>query len=183
MRDERIFPMKLESLHDVLVDGVRDLYHAEKQLIRALPRMAKAAQSSQLQSALKEHLAVTEAQAERLEQVFRELEMKPRGKPCKGMEGIIEEGKELLEARKESNPEAVDAAIIAAAQKVEHYEMSAYGSARAHAETLGLSRVASLLQETLDEESEANELLTKIAETEVNSAAATGNGEMDEDEE
>ena len=146
--------------------------------------MAKAARSSQLQSALQEHLAVTETQAERLERVFEELDLRPRGKPCKGMEGIIEEGKELLEARKESSPEAIDAAIIAAAQKVEHYEMSAYGSARAHAETLGLSRIASLLQETLDEESEANELLTKIAQSEVNSAAANGNSRaVDEEDE
>jgi ferritin-like metal-binding protein YciE len=98
--------------------------------------------------------------------------MPARGKSCRGMEGIIEEGKELLEIRKDSDPDALDAALIAAAQKVEHYEISAYGSCRAHAERLGLSQVARLLQQTLDEESEANEKLTKIAESEVNADAA-----------
>ena len=164
--------MKLNSLHDVLVDNLRDLYNAEKQLLKALPRMAKAANSPELQSALEEHVAVTEAQAERLEKVFKEMDMPARGKTCRGMEGIIEEGKELLEARKDSSPEALDAALIGAAQKVEHYEISAYGSCRTHAETLGLSRVADLLQQTLDEESEANEKLTTIAQSTVNVAAA-----------
>ena len=164
--------MKLNSLHDVLVDNLRDLYNAEKQLLKALPRMAKAANSPELQSALEEHVAVTEAHAERLEKVFKEMDMPARGKTCRGMEGIIEEGKELLEARKDSSPEALDAALIGAAQKVEHYEISAYGSCRTHAETLGLSRVADLLQQTLDEESEANEKLTTIAQSTVNVAAA-----------
>jgi ferritin-like metal-binding protein YciE len=164
--------VKMETLEDVLVDGLRDLYNAEKQLIKALPRMAKAASSPQLQTALDEHLAVTEAQAERLEKIFKQLEMPARGKHCRGMEGIIEEGKELLEGRKDSDPDALDAALIGAAQKVEHYEISAYGSCRAHAKRLGLSQVARLLQQTLDEESQANEKLTQIAESEVNVAAA-----------
>ena len=163
--------MKLNDLHDVLVSELRDLYSAEKLIIRALPRMMKAANSPELQSALEDHLAVTEGQAERLEQVFRELDMPARAKPCAGMQGILEEGKEVLDARKESNPDAIDAALIGAAQKVEHYEISAYGSCRAHAETLGLTRVAELLQQTLDEEGEANEKLTQIAQSGVNAAA------------
>jgi ferritin-like metal-binding protein YciE len=171
--------MKLTNLQDVLQDELRDLYHAEKQLIKALPRMVKAANSSELQSALEEHLAVTEKQAERLETIFGELDMAARGKTCKGMQGIIEEGKELLENGKDSDPDAFDAAMIAGAQKVEHYEMSAYGSCRAHAEQLGLDRVARLLQESLDEESEANETLTKIAESRVNAAAARHNGKIE----
>ncbi len=175
--------MKLENLHDVLVDVLRDLYNAEKQLIRALPRMAKAANSPELRSALEEHLAVTEKQATRLEAVFEELDLSARGKTCHGMQGIIEEGKEVLESRKGSCSEAVDAAIIAAAQKVEHYEMSGYGSCRAHAQALGLSRVASLLQQTLDEESAANESLTRIAEAGVNAAAAMADGQSSRSDE
>lgn len=165
--------MKLNNLQDVLQDSLRDLYSAEKQLIKALPRMAKAAHAPELRSALEEHLEVTEAQAERLETIFKELGMPARGKHCHGMEGIIEEGKELLESAKESSPEAIDAAMIGAAQKVEHYEMSAYGTACSHAETLGLNRIAELLQETLDEESQANEKLNQIAQSEVNVAAAS----------
>jgi ferritin-like metal-binding protein YciE len=175
--------MKLNTLHDVFVDGLKDLYNAEKQLVKALPRMVKAASSPELQAALQDHLQVTEAQTERLEEVFKELGMRARSKHCHGMEGIIEEGKEVLEEKNGSSPEAVDAALIVAAQKVEHYEMGAYGSVRAHAETLGLSRVAELLQQTLDEESAANEKLTKIAETHVNLAAANGMDDEEEDEE
>jgi ferritin-like metal-binding protein YciE len=177
--------MKLNTLEDVLVDELRDLYSAEKQLIKALPRMAKAASTPELQSALEDHLAVTESQAERLESILKELGASPRGKICHGMEGIISEGKELLDARKESSPEAIDAAMIGAAQKVEHYEIGAYGTCVAHAETLGLSRIAKLLQQTLDEESEADEKLTLIAKSGVNTAAANNGGGMvdDEDEE
>jgi len=151
-------------LHDVLLDGVRDSYNAEQQLIKTIPKMVKAANSRKMQDALREHLAVTKRQAERLKKVFSELDKPVRGKTCHGMKGLIEEGKEVLESKKESSPEAIDAAIIAAAQKVEHYEMSGYSSCRAHADTLGLSRAASLLQATLDEESQANELSTQIAE-------------------
>lgn len=174
--------MKLNTLEDVLVDELRDLYSAEKQLIKALPRMAKAASTPELQSALEDHLAVTQSQAERLEEILKELGAPTRGKVCHGMEGIITEGKELLESRKESSPEALDAAMIGAAQKVEHYEMCAYGTCVAHAETLGLSRIAKLLQQTLDEESQANEKLTQIAKSGVNSAAASGDSDRDDDE-
>lgn len=169
--------MALENLHDVLVDGIRDLYHAEKQLVKALPRMAKAASSIELKGAMEEHLAVTEKHVERLEQVFKELGVAARGKVCHGMMGLIEEGKEVIADKKESSPTALDAALITAAQKVEHYEISAYGSCRAHAELLGLNRVTKLLQQTLDEESQANETLTSIAAESVN-AAALANAEV-----
>ena len=173
--------MKLNSLHDVLIDGLRDLYHAEKQLIKALPKMAKAANSAQLRTAFEDHLEVTEQQAERLEEIFHELDMPAKAKACPGMQGILEEGKELISAAKSSEPDALDAALVAAAQKVEHYEICGYGSCRTFAETLGLSRVAELLQETLDEESQANEQLTSLAESQINASAAEA-GQFDDDE-
>ena len=172
--------MKLNDLQDVLVHELRDLYHAEKQLVKALPRMARAAQTDELQSALRDHLAVTQEQVERLEECFQELDLAARGIVCHGMKGLIEEGKELMETRSESDPEALDAALIGAAQKVEHYEISAYGTCRAHAETLGLSRIAELLQETLDEEVEADKLLSRIAESHINAIAASHNGASEE---
>ena len=164
--------MKLATLEDVLVDELRDLYNAEKQIIKALPRLAKAAMTPALQEALEEHLEVTQAQTRRLEQIFQELGVPARGKMCHGMKGVLSEGKELLDARKESSPEALDAAMIGAAQKVEHYEIGAYGTCIAHAETLGLSRIAKLLQETLDEEEQADQKLSEIARSGVNAAAA-----------
>ncbi len=163
--------MALDTLHDVLVESVRDLYNAEKQLVKALPRMAKAASSIELKGAFEDHLSVTETHVKRLEQVFKELGVPTRGKVCHGMQGLIEEGKEVISEKKESSPAALDAALIAAAQKVEHYEISAYGSCRAHAQMLGLDRVTKLLQQTLDEESQANETLTAIAADSVNAAA------------
>ena len=165
--------MSLQNLQDALEEMVKDLYNAEKQLVKALPRMARAASSEELKHAIEEHLTVTEGHVTRLEEVFSEMELPLRGKQCAGMEGLLEEGKEVLEKKGESNPAALDAALIAAAQKVEHYEMSAYGSARAFAEQLGLMNVAKLLQQTLDEESHANETLTKIASDSVNAAAAS----------
>lgn len=163
--------MKLHSLHDVLVDSLRDLYNAEKQIIRALPRMAKAASSEQLRSAFEDHLEATQNHAHRLEQVFQELDLPVRGKSCAGMHGIIEEGKEVIDEAKGSDPDAIDAALIAAAQKVEHYEICGYGSARTYAQTLGLNRIADLLQETLDEESRTDKLLSELAESQVNPTA------------
>ncbi len=173
--------MVMNNLHDVFVETIKDLYHAEKQLVKALPRMANAATSDELRTAIEEHLAVTEGQVERLEEVFSELDMSPKAKVCYGMQGIVEEGKEVLEEQKDGNPAAIDAAIIAAAQKVEHYEIAAYGSARAFAETLGLNRIAELLQETLDEEEETDEKLSDLAESSINEAAAEAE-EEDEDE-
>jgi len=164
--------MKLNDLHDVLVDELRDLYSAEWQLIRALPRMAKAAHSTPLRDALQDHLSTTEGHAARLEAVFRDLELSAKGRVCRGIKGILAEGREVAAARRRSSPEAVDAALVIAAQKVQHYEICAYGSCRAHARTLGLSFVASMLQQTLEEERSANQRLTVIAESGINAAAA-----------
>jgi ferritin-like metal-binding protein YciE len=160
---------KLNTLEDLYVDLLKDLYSAEKQLVRALPKMAKNAQSPDLQRAFQEHLKQTERQAERIERIFTEMGGSPRGKKCVGMEGLIEEGNELLQEKAE--PEVLDAGLIAAAQKVEHYEISGYGTARAWAERLGYDKAARLLQETLDEESMANEKLNQIAESHVNMEA------------
>src|SRR5690606_2206805 len=136
------------------------------QLVRALPRMAKAASEPELRKAFENHLKQTEEQVVRIEKIFKMLEGSPSGKKCKGMEGLIEEGKEILE---EDMPEALrDAALIGAAQKVEHYEIAAYGTARELAERLGLNQVARLLQKTLDEEGETDKLLTSIAQSMVN---------------
>ena len=160
---------KLNTLEDLYVDLLKDLYSAEKQLVRALPKMAKNAQSSDLQRAFQDHLKQTERQAERIERIFTEMGGSPRGKKCVGMEGLIEEGNELL--KEDVEPDVLDAGLIAAAQKVEHYEISGYGTARAWAERLGYDKAARLLQESLDEESMANEKLNQIAESHVNMEA------------
>src|SRR4051794_36052198 len=138
--------MKLDSLHDLLVSELKDLYSAENQLVKALPKMAKAASSAELRDAFTQHLEVTRGQVERLEQVFAELDVSPRGKKCKAMEGLIEEGKELLE--EDADPAVLDAALIAAAQRVEHYEIAGYGCVRTFAEHLGYDKVVRLLEET-----------------------------------
>jgi len=154
--------MKLESLHDLLADELKDLYNAETQLTKALPKMAKAVASDELRTAIEGHLQETEKQVERLENIFQQLEMPAKGKKCKAMAGLIEEGKEIMAMDGE---DAVrDAAIIGAAQKVEHYEIAGYGTARTHAQLLGLDEIANLLQETLDEEAAANEKLNEIAQ-------------------
>jgi ferritin-like metal-binding protein YciE len=153
-------------LQDLLVDELKDLYNAENQIIKALPRLAKAASSPELRKAFEKHLAETQRQAERLEQIGRALDVKLTGKKCKGMEGLIEEGKELLSEGLED--EALDAGLIGAAQKVEHYEIAAYGTARTHAEMLGHDRVARLLQQTLDEEGATDKKLTDLAQRVVN---------------
>ena len=160
---------KMATLEDLYTDLLKDLYSAEKQLVKALPKMAKNAQSPDLQRAFQEHLRQTERQVERIERIFSELDGSPRGKKCVGMEGLIEEGNELLQ--EDVEPDVLDAGLIAAAQKVEHYEIAGYGTARAWAERLGYDSAARLLQETLDEESMANEKLTKIAESHVNMEA------------
>ena len=160
---------KMATLEDLYTDLLKDLYSAEKQLVKALPKMAKNAQAPDLQKAFQEHLKQTEGQVERIERIFTELGGSPRGKKCVGMEGLIEEGNELL--REEAEPDVLDAGLIAAAQKVEHYEIAGYGTARAWAQRLGYDKAARMLQETLDEESMANEKLNKIAETHVNMEA------------
>jgi ferritin-like metal-binding protein YciE len=160
---------KMRTLEDLYVDHLKDLYSAEKQLVKALPKMAKNASSPDLQKAFQEHLRQTERQVERIERIFSELDGSPRGKKCVGMEGLIEEGNEIM--KEDAEPEVMDAGLIAAAQKVEHYEIASYGTVRAWAERLGFDRAARLLQETLDEESMANEKLTQIAESHVNMEA------------
>jgi ferritin-like metal-binding protein YciE len=159
------------SLKDLYVDELRDLYDAEHQIIKALPRLIDAASSDELQSALNEHLEITKQQAERLEQIFESLGEKAKGKKCKGMEGLIKEGSEVIE---ENDDEQVrDAGIISAAQRVEHYEMAGYGTVRTYASLLGEDEAADLLQQTLDEEKEADDKLTQLAE-QINVEAAKG---------
>lgn len=160
---------KMATLEDLYTDLLKDLYSAEKQLVKALPKMAKNAQSPDLQKAFQEHLRQTEGQVDRIERIFTEMGGSPRGKKCVGMEGLVEEGNELLQ--EDVEPDVLDAGLIAAAQKVEHYEIASYGTARAWAQRLGYDKAARLLQETLEEESMANEKLTKIAESHVNMEA------------
>jgi ferritin-like metal-binding protein YciE len=174
--------MKVESLRDVLSESLRDLYNAENQLVKALPKMAKAASSGQLQSAFEKHLEETKGHVERLDQVCEKLGIRPKGKTCQAMKGLIEEGSEAIE--KSGNPNAKDAALINAAQKVEHYEIAGYGTARAFAEVLGEKEVAELLQKTLTEERAADEKLTEVAESGLNADAAMpeeNSEEMDEE--
>jgi ferritin-like metal-binding protein YciE len=158
--------MKLETLHDLYVDELKDLYNAEHQLLKALPKMAKAASSSQLAKAFTDHLTETKGQVDRLEKVFKELDASPKGKTCKAMEGLLAEGKEVMD--EDADPTVMDAALIAAAQRVEHYEMAGYGCVRTFARLLGYEQSARLLQATLDEEGAADKKLTKLAETVIN---------------
>lgn len=169
--------MASANLHELFVDEIRDLYHAEKQLTKALPKMAKNASSDELRSAIEMHLEETRGQVERLERVFELIEERPRGKHCAGMAGIIEEASDMLEEEEEGP--VLDAGIIAGAQRAEHYEMAAYGSVIAWANAMGHSEVAELLEETLEEEKAADAKLTKIAESGINSAANQGMTEED----
>jgi ferritin-like metal-binding protein YciE len=172
--------MALNSLHDLYVNELKDLYSAENQLLKALPKMAKAADSDKLRAAFEEHLEVTKGQVKRLDEIFDELDSSPTGKKCKAMEGLIEEGDEVLEEGGE--PAVLDAALIAAAQRVEHYEIAGYGCVRTFATLLGYEEAAALLQETLDEEAEADKKLTELAETAINVDAEVDD-EDEEDEE
>lgn len=153
--------MNAEQLTALLIDEIKDIYHAEKQLVRALPKMAKAAGSDTLKEAIHEHLAETQDQVGRLEKVFSLLKVQPKAKPCKGMQGLIEEGSEAIEDREKGALR--DLAIIGAAQRVEHYEISAYGTARALAEQIGNAQVAALLEDTENEEKAADHKLSEIA--------------------
>lgn len=161
--------MKPKTLQDLFVDELKDLYSAENQLIHALPKMAKAARSPELQQAFTSHLEQTKEHARRIEEIVSEIGASPKGKKCMGMEGLVSEGKEAMEEDFEEN--VMDAALIGAAQRVEHYEMAGYGCARTHAESLGYSRAAQLLQETLNEEKQADEKLTQIAKMQVSEYA------------
>ena len=171
--------MELKSLKDLYVEQLKDLYSAEKQLTEALPKMAKAASSAELKEAFQEHLQETKGHVQRLEQIFKNLDEKPSGETCEAMEGLIEEGEEVVEAR--GDAAARDAALIAAAQRVEHYEIAGYGTVAAYARTLRRTEDSKILEETLDEEKNADELLNDIALGSVNQAAAkqegAGNGQ------
>jgi ferritin-like metal-binding protein YciE len=154
--------MDMQSLRDLMIDELKDLYSAENQILKALPRMIKKATSPELKQGFEKHLKETEGHVERLEKIFQELEESPKGKKCKGMEGILADGKELME-EEDAEPEVMDAGLIGAAQHVEHYEMAGYGCVRTYAELLGLNDVAKLLQKTLDEEKATDEKLTDLA--------------------
>jgi ferritin-like metal-binding protein YciE len=156
----------MNSLQELYVEELKDIYNAEQQILRALPKMAKAASDRQLQRAFTQHERQTQRQVKRLERIFRQLGESPRGKKCKGMEGLIEEGQDLIKERPE--PEVLDAGLIAAAQRVEHYEIAAYGTVRTYAQQLGMPEQASLLQETLDEEGQTDKLLTELAASSIN---------------
>ncbi len=164
--------MEVNTLKELYVDHLRDLYSAENQITKALPKMAKKANSEKLKQAFEEHLRQTENQISRLEQIFGSLEKSPRGKKCMGMEGLLDEGKEVMSEKMEAD--VMDAALIAAAQKVEHYEIAAYGTVRAYAELLGEQQAVGLLRQTLDEESATDEKLTGIAESTINVQALKG---------
>lgn len=155
--------MEMKSLRDLMIDELKDLYSAENQILRALPKMIKKATSPQLKQGFEKHLNETEGHVERLDKIFQELDASPRGKKCKGMEGIIEDGAELMEENAE--PEVMDAGLIGAAQHVEHYEMAGYGCVRTYSEQLGLKNIAKLLQQTLDEEKATDEKLTELAKS------------------
>lgn len=169
----------LNSLRDLLVEELRDLYNAEGQLVKALPKMAKAASHDELREGFEEHLEQTRGHVDRLERCFKILGEKAKGKTCHAMQGLVEEGKEAIE--EEAADEIRDAMLIGAAQRVEHYEIAAYGTARAFAQTLGETKVADLLQETLDEEGETDKKLTALSETINEEANSLGDDNEDED--
>lgn len=154
--------MAVKSVNDLLLEELRDVYHAEKQLVKALPKMAKKAKSDKLRQAIEQHLEETKGQVERLEQAFEKLEVPTRGKRCEAMEGLIAEAEEVMEEI--TTPEVLDAAMIAAAQKVEHYEIASYGTACALAEIEGQEEALELLGQSLDEEKQADEKLTQICQ-------------------
>jgi len=161
--------MKLDTLQTLFISELRDLYSAENQLLKALPKMAKGASSTELKDAFEKHLEQTKGHVARLEELFEQLDESPKGKTCHGMKGLIQEGSEILQEDGEDS--VLDAGIIVAAQKVEHYEIASYGSVRTFADLLGKDGAARLLQSTLDEESETNEILNRLAEGIVNPEA------------
>ncbi len=170
--------MTNDSLKELYIDELKDIFNAENQLVKALPKMAKAATSEELSSAFEEHLEQTKGHVQRLEQIFEALDESPKGKKCAGMEGLVKEGSEMID---EFEGEVLDAALISAAQRVEHYEIAAYGTVAAYAELLGESEAQSLLNETLEEEKETDAKLTELSK-EINVDANEGQGEESEDE-
>lgn len=168
--------MKESALKELYIDELRDVYNAENQLTKALSKMAKAATSDDLRAGFEEHLEQTKGHVERLETIFKELGEKPTGKKCKGMEGLVEEGNEMIKEG-DLEGEALDAGLISAAQRVEHYEIAAYGCARTYANLLGEDDAAELLEQTLKEEKETDQKLTKLAEKINVEAEAEASGE------
>jgi ferritin-like metal-binding protein YciE len=162
---------QVRNLNELFVDSLKDLYDAEQQIVKALPKMIDQAESTDLKQGFQEHLDVTHRQVERLDQIFKELKMPAQGKHCKGMEGIIKEGNEMM--KEMADPMVKDAALIAAAQKVEHYEIAGYGTARAYAQALGHENIASLLDQTAKEEGQTDKKLTRLAEGHINTRAKT----------
>lgn len=173
--------MALNTLQDLFVDELKDVYSAEKQILQALPKMAKAAGSPDLRRAFETHRRQTENQVARLDTIFEQLGASPRGKKCKGMEGLLEEGSERVED--EGEEAVIDAGLIAAAQRVEHYEIAAYGCLQTYATLLGQEKAATLLEETLQEEEAADQLLSKLANGGINQAALSAVAESGEEEE
>jgi ferritin-like metal-binding protein YciE len=167
----RFTALKLNSLRDLLIEELRDLYSAEKQLVGALPKMAEAASSTELKSAFEHHLEETQGHVSRLESILKNIDEESSGETCEAMKGLIKEGETLVKA--EGDPDVRDAGLIGAAQRVEHYEMAGYGTARSLANRLGENQMAEILQQTLDEEGQANKKLTSIAESAVNIAASS----------
>jgi ferritin-like metal-binding protein YciE len=161
---------KEKTLADLFADGLKDIYYAEKKILAALPKMAKAARSDELREAFEKHFTETEAQVERLSEVFAQIDQEPKGKKCDAIIGIVEEGQEIMKEFKGSA--ALDAGLVAAAQAVEHYEIARYGTLRTWAGQLGFSRAARLLEQTLQEEKKTDELLSRLAEAQVNQQAA-----------
>jgi ferritin-like metal-binding protein YciE len=166
--------MSLMTMRDLYVHELKDLYSGENQIIKALPKMARAASSEELRAAFEEHLEQTKEHAQRLETILEGMEMSPRGKKCKAVEGLIEEGKDIME--KDAEPAVLDAALIAAAQRVEHYEIAGYGCARTYARLLGENEAAEMLQQTLDEEGDTDKKLTDLAERVINVEAVEAAG-------
>ena len=169
--------MKVTTLDELLEDELKDIYSAETQLLKALPKMAQAAESNDLRAAFETHLEQTRVHAQRIEEICSDLKTTPGGKNCAGMQGLLKEGEEIIQSNAESGPK--QAALIGAAQRVEHYEIAAYGTARAHARQLGYLKAIDLLSRTLDEEKETDKKLTKVAENRVNVKAAMSSEHMD----
>ncbi len=173
----------MELLQELLTEELKDLLHAENQLVKALPKMAKAAKDTDLKTAFQDHLEQTKEHVERLKQAFEILGEKPKAKPCKGMAGLVEEGTEVITEGKQMEEAPADLALIGAAQRVEHYEIAAYGTARAIAEQMDRQDIVNLLSQTLAEEEKADQLLTKIAEPLLEQAAQGGEQEEELEEE
>ena len=167
---ETTMPTKQKTLQDLFLIGLKDIYHAEKALLRSLRKMAKAAESDQLRQAFETHRSETEGQVERLERVFEMVGKRPQGKTCEAMQGILAEGEEVMDDFAES--EALDAGLLAAAQAVEHYEIARYGTLRSWAAQLGMNDAVTLFEETLQEEKKTDQLLTELAEAALNQKAA-----------